>query len=329
MEREFTAAEMTDLTPDERDALVTQQTGDADEATLTEIAGATGTDAGEGNSGESANAAAANADAPAPSAEDVAAAAALAAKPDATQEQKDAAQAVTAAFEAAEAANRIEPMKGLSEFARESTDDAQATRETLLNTKDEAFKKLLNGEIEPADYQKIERETNTQIEALNAAEITDRVTAKISLNERQKAWDGEVAGSFERLEAAGVKVTTEARLIELDRLIKVFGNEAMASGMSDTGMVASKWALKEAERVMVSRYGKAPSAAAPAAAKTDTKGAAARPNLQTLGGLPSADRNSTGDEIMSQIATDTGEDLEMRIAKMAPDAVKALLANAH
>jgi hypothetical protein len=328
MANDYTAAEMADLTPDEREALAVAQGTDTDEIqALADEDDAAGDAAGEQVAAKAAD------EQPAPTAEDVAAAAALAAAPEATQQQKDAAQAVTAAFEAAQEAQKIEPTKGLSEFDRESRDDAAAAREALLNTKDEAFKKLLDGEIEPSDYQKIERDTQAQLEALTAAAITDKVTDKISRAQLRSAWIDETNSAIGRLAEAGVPIESEASQIELDALIKAYGNVAGANGMSDAGLVASKWALKEAERTMLLRHGKTgakpAAAAAPAAPKADTKGAAQRPTLQTLGGLPAADRNDTGDDVMGKIGIAQGEDLELMIAHMSKEEVKGLLARSH
>ncbi len=66
------------------------------------------------------------------------------------------------------------------QYAPQTPVDAAQTRTDLEARKDEAFMKLMDGEIDAAEYQKVEKEVQGDLEKLLQASITDNVTATIA-----------------------------------------------------------------------------------------------------------------------------------------------------
>lgn len=197
--------------------------------------------------------------------------------------------------------------------------DAQAQREALQARKDEAFQKLMDGEIEPAAFQKIDSEVAAELEKLMTAAITDSVTGAITQANVMKAWSGEVDAAIKAAKEEGLDYkANEALMTEFNGLVKVFGAEAGDRGMSDDGLKASKWALKQAHDTMKMRHGKA---ASPAPAPAGGKKAGA-PDLSgippTLAKAPVAAGANVTDEF-AHLEGLAGANLEKAVAKLNPE----------
>lgn len=146
-------------------------------------------------------------------------------------------------------------------YTRQTPEDAEKTRETLNTRKDEAFEKLMDGELTAAEYQKVEKEVAGELEKLLQASITDNVTATIEQGNTQKAWKAEVDALVKTAKEEGLDYKGDQKLLdEFNGLVRVFGAEAGERGMTDVGLKASKWALKQAHETMQRRHGKQPAA---------------------------------------------------------------------
>ena len=141
------------------------------------------------------------------------------------------------------------------EFIAKTPADAAAQRTQLEARKNESFTKLMAGEIEPEAYQKVESEVSAAMEKLLQATITDAVTSELTQAQLTKQWRSEIAGVVKTAAAEGMDYKADVKLAaEFDRLVKVYGSEAIEAGMDDTGLKASKWALQEAHRTMKARH---------------------------------------------------------------------------
>ncbi|MEO8021078.1 hypothetical protein [Polaromonas sp.] len=198
--------------------------------------------------------------------------------------------------------------------------DAKEQRDALQTRKDEAFQKLMDGEIEPAAFQKVDKEVSAELEKLMAASITDNVTGAITQANLVKAWEGEVAALTKTAKAEGLDYGDEKLKEELDGLVRVFGDEAGRKGMTDEGLKASKWALKQAHDTMKMRHGKATAAPAPSPAAGGKKAGA--PDLSgippSLSKAPLAAGAAVADEF-AHLEGLKGAALEKAIAKMTPE----------
>lgn len=202
-------------------------------------------------------------------------------------------------------------------FTAKTPEDAEAQRTALATRKDEAFQKLMDGEMEPADYRKVENEVAGELEKLMTATITDSVTGAITQANLQKAWQGELDVMVKTAKSEGLDYTTEALNKEFFSLVRVFGDEAGRNGMTDEGLKASKWALKQAHDTMKMRHAKPAAAPAPAPAKGREA-----PDLSgippSLSKAPVAAGANVADEF-SHLEGLKGSSLEKAIAKLTPD----------
>ncbi|MCY1167125.1 hypothetical protein D9M73_70820 [compost metagenome] len=210
-------------------------------------------------------------------------------------------------------------------FAPQTPADAQKQRDDLNTRKDEAFTKLMDGEIDAAEYKKVEKEVDGKLQELLQATITDNVTSTLTQANIAKAWKTEVSTALKAAAADGIDYAKdEAKTKELDRLIRVFGNEAAESGMTDDGLKASKWALAQALDTMKRRYGKeTPAPGAKAGAKPAGSRAGEKPDLSNvppgLSKAPIASGAPGGADEFAHLNGMKGAALEKAIAKMTPE----------
>lgn len=212
-------------------------------------------------------------------------------------------------------------------YQADSVADSSSERTALLTQKNEAFAKLIDGEITAAEYSTIENDVLSKIRAIDAAEVKAQVSSEITQQQLEHAWDKEVATLVKVAKKEGLDYAGNKELnSEFDTLVRVFSAEAAQKGMSDEGLVASKWALAQAHSVMKVRNG---ITTQPAKNQDDTPPAekAPRHNLQTLSGLPNADRAQVDNDTISRLGGLGGEDLEMAMATMSEKDVNKLLAS--
>jgi hypothetical protein len=212
-------------------------------------------------------------------------------------------------------------------YQADSVADSSAERTALLTQKNEAFAKLIDGEITAAEYSTIENDVLSKIRAIDTAEVKAQVANEMTQQQMVREWEKEVNSLVASAKKEGLDYVGNQELnSEFDTLIRVFSNEAAQNGMSDEGLKASKWALAQAHSVMKTRHGivaQAPKAQeqVPAAEK------APRHSLQTLSGLPNADRAQVDNDTISRLGGLVGEDLEMAMATMSEKDVNKLLAS--
>lgn len=140
------------------------------------------------------------------------------------------------------------------QFTPQTPADADATRANLETRKSEAFQKLMDGEIEAGEYQKVEKEVSGELEKLLQASITDNVTFTLTQAQINKTWQGEVNAIVKSAAAEGLDYKGGDLGSEFDGLIKAFASEAGTRGMTDEGLKASKWALAQAHTMMKVRH---------------------------------------------------------------------------
>ena len=185
----------------------------------------------------------------------------------------------------------------------------------------------MDGEITAAEYSTIENDVFEKIRAIDSAEVKAQVANEMTQQQMVREWEKEVNTLVASAKKEGLDYAGNQELnAEFDTLIRVFSNEAAQKGMSDEGLKASKWALAQAHSVMKARHGiVAPTQKtqdpAPAAEK------APRHNLQTLSGLPNADRAQVDNDTISRLGGLAGEELEMAMATMSEKDVNRLMAS--
>lgn len=209
--------------------------------------------------------------------------------------------------------------------------DSKAQREELSTEKATALAKLLEGEITAAEYSAIDTRVQSEISKLDRAETKAETKAEVSAEMTQqqlmREWDREVVALAKQAKTEGIDYADEKLGKEFDTLVRVFGAEALANGMTDDNLAASKWALTQAHSTMKVRHGT--TAAVPVTAAVPAlpeKKEEPRHALRTLGALPVADAQKVDNDPIARFATLEGEDLERALAKMSPEEIERLLA---
>lgn len=89
----------------------------------------------------------------------------------------------------------------------------------------------------------------------DAEKLDSPLKAASDMSQQEAAWQVEIAALMETGKAEGLDYAQDTELnTELNGLVKAFGEEAAKRGMSDVGLVASKWALQQAHDVMRQRH---------------------------------------------------------------------------
>lgn len=302
----YTNEELATLTPEERSALELE-TGDED--ILNELAG--DDDQAKDESASSDEAAKASADAG--TSDDAAKAADEAASSDHVGDAEEQSQG-----------DAIKPI-----YQADSVADSSTERTALLTQKNEAFAKLIDGDITAAEYSTIENDVLSKIRAIDTAEVKAQVANEMTQQQLLREWEREVNSLVVSAKKEGLDYAGNKELnAEFDTLIRVFGAEATQRGIADDGLKASKWALAQAHSVMKARHGiVAPTTAAKAQEQVPAAEKAPRHNLQTLSGLPNADRAQVDNDTISRLGGLEGEDLEMAMAGMPEKEINKLMAS--
>lgn len=207
-------------------------------------------------------------------------------------------------------------------FKTQTPADAAATRLALETRKDEAFQKLMDGEVDAAEYKKVEKQVDAELQKLHIAAVTDSVTATLTQAQVAQSWDREVKTLIKAAAADGLDYKGDDALrAEFDGLVRVFGSEATNKGMSDVGLKASKWALEQAHTMMKLRHGKTTTAAAPPPppAKGKRESADLSKIPPNLGKVPiAADATGSSNEF-AHLDSLKGADHERALARMTPE----------
>lgn len=202
--------------------------------------------------------------------------------------------------------------------------DAEEQRTKLQTEKDEAFDKLMAGEIEPEAYRKTEKRVNDALQELLTATITDSVTSTLTQAQVKQQWDGAVKQVVKAAKEAGLDYKADKDLqAEFDGMVRVYGGIAATKGMTDEGgLKASKWALQQAHETMLKKHGKAPAADDGKGKGKESKAGKAA----DLSGLPPSLRNAPqaataagGDDEFAHIDALKGIDKEKALARLTPE----------
>lgn len=197
---------------------------------------------------------------------------------------------------------------------------------SLEERKDDAFKKLMEGELSDSEYRVIEKEVSAEIRKLDRDQLKAEVSTEMTEQQQKSAWSEYVESQINENKAAGADMTDPKLLSELDRTVRLIAAQVNA----DPSMVAhlpkpkpnalvspvDKWILNEAIDFVKTRHNllaKGPI--------NKAKGGA--PDLSgippTIGRVPAAaDPNVGGDEF-SYLNKLNGIELERAIGKLSPE----------
>lgn len=218
---------------------------------------------------------------------------------------------------------------------RAAPDDIDDQRKALNAREDESMQKLLDGEITQEEHATVKNEVRDALNALLVAEATDRASAAVLEQQLMHTYKVELKATLKLGREAGINYKDEKLAAEFDRALKMFANEAVARGLSDSpgNLAASKEALSEAHALMLRRHGKKGAAPAPAPAVPAPSPAAPVPAPRakerpapdrsqlgvTLAGVPAAADATITSEFAHLEGIKDPAALERELAKLTPD----------
>lgn len=210
---------------------------------------------------------------------------------------------------------------------RATPQDAGEQRAALRAEQAAALQKLMDGEIDPEAYNKLNNETQDKLEALVRAEAADQTRDMITRDAMMKDYSAELGAVQKAVRAAGLDLKDEATGAEFDRAVRMFANEATARGLADVpgNLAASRAALSDAQEYLLRRHGKSAPAPAAAPAPVATKSPARVPQAPdrsqlppTLANIPAAADATISNEF-SHLENLEGNALERALARLTPD----------
>ena len=190
---------------------------------------------------------------------------------------------------------------------------AKTKREELLAKKAEAFKKVVDGEMEPAEYAKIDAEVSDGLEQLTVDRALIAQSAQ-DAHARQVA----VINGIKALAKSADKLDYDAdakAVSQFNRALQLVAADPDNAGLSFKAMA------KEAHRTVLAMRGlkaapaPAPTAAAPAAPAAARKAPAAP---VTLRNVPAAATHNSGGDIGAQLSRLSGVDFEDAFRRLSP-----------
>lgn len=297
--------DMAGLTADEIEAL----TGEGAEEALNTVGGGDEDDGGAAAGAVEAAAAAAAEDKGAtdPAADPAKAAAAEAAGKTGDEAALDA----DALAQVADDSNR----QFVPKFATGNADKEAETLAALTKEKGEAFQKLMEGELTPAQYQELEERVAAQREAVTIARALSHAD-RVSTEQRE-------TDVLQRL-AAAAKKTGDVDYGQPKVAARFDAEMSLLKADPDwQGKDFSELAA-EAHKNVLMLMGKAPAPKTAAAAAAPPAAPAVGP--RTLSGLPNAAlANTGGNPVMEKFSTLQGEDAEAYLASLPQAEVDRLL----
>ena len=196
-------------------------------------------------------------------------------------------------------------------------EDYAAKRSALVKEKTEALAKLMDGEMEPADYAAVEERVTGALEDLSAA----RIRAETLLEANAQATANQQQANILNLMASAkaeidYKADTKAQK-QFDTALTMLSQDPDNAGVSHAQLVA------DAHRTVLAIRG-ITAKAAPAADKPDlaaiTAARAAKNGEPppTLRGIPAATSNKTTDDAMEAMGRLKGADFQAAFNKLSP-----------
>lgn len=219
-------------------------------------------------------------------------------------------------------------------------DDIGQQRADLRQQKALALAKLMEGEIDAAEYARIEGEVDDKLGELARAQAIDEARVQLSRDALLREYSSALQGALAQVKAAGltdVDAPGSAVGQAFDRAVRMFGGDAAARGLVDVpgNLAASNDALAEAVAYVLRRYGKAVPAPAPVA-QAQAASPAVKPRAPldrsklppSLAAIPAAADATVGaaDEF-SHLADLDASALERAVARMTPEQLERYLAS--
>ncbi|MBQ1764579.1 MAG: hypothetical protein IIZ92_17010 [Aquincola sp.] len=206
--------------------------------------------------------------------------------------------------------------------------DAAEQRTALEARKDEAFQKLMDGELTAEQYRAEEKAIAAELRTLDAAELEAGISTKMAQQQMQRDWHRYVNAEVARVKPQLDIRANEDVSAELDRTVRLLaqqlahdkGMQAAAAKVKPANGVsgADRYCLQEAMAIVLARHGRA----TPAGEGTKP---APRPKADltkvppTLANLPVASEPGVSEDEFAHLAGLKGDDYERAIAAMTPD----------
>lgn len=217
----------------------------------------------------------------------------------------------------------VEPTPFVPQYTAEVPADAQEQIQTLTKEVDDAFDKLMEGELDKDQYRAIKTRVEAAVDDLKTkaltASIFEQANQQNAMQAAQAEWTRSEAKIFTDAKAEGLDYKGKpALLAAFNHNLKALGNDPANENRD------APWFLTEAHKRTKADLGitgaaPAPAPAAPTPPAPKPKGVDLSQVPPTLGRVPpAADPTVAGDEF-AHLSTLTGGDLEKAVAKMTPE----------
>lgn len=206
--------------------------------------------------------------------------------------------------------------------------DAAEQRTALETRKDEAFQKLMDGELTAEQYRAEEKAIAAELRTLDAAELEAGISTKMAQQQMQRDWHRYVNAEVARVKPQLDIRANEDVSAELDRTVRLLaqqlahdkGMQAAAAKVKPANGVsgADRYCLQEAMAIVLARHGRA-TPAGEGSKPTPRPKADLTKVPPTLANLPVASEPGVSEDEFAHLAGLKGDDYERAIAAMTPD----------
>lgn len=215
-------------------------------------------------------------------------------------------------------AKPAEPQRDAPQFKTADLATLESTRTKLVEEKAAAFQKVMDGEIDPAAYAKLDAEISGKLDTL----LIQRTLAEANAQTAQAQEDAAIGEIMESAKQAGsIDYFTDAKAQrQFDTALTMIQIDPDNAKRPFAALV------KEAHSTVLALRGIATAAAAPALAAS-TKPAARTPDAgpPTLRGLPNASLPNTGGTVADALGRLSGAEYQAAFAKLTPAQKAAML----
>lgn len=226
-------------------------------------------------------------------------------------------------------------------FTAEPVEDYESKVAAAESKRDDAFKKMMDGDLSADEYRTIEKAANTEIRELDAQQNEFRVSQSMTQQAQQNAWLTHVNTALNAAKTNGADLTTDPAIAaELNRTVKLLASQvqedpSMLKGIPATkpgALVtnADKWILKEAMSIVAARHnlklGPAPTTKGDPAPTNKTR----QPDLSkvppNLSSVPASAEQNVGADEFAHIHKLSGAEYEKAVARLSSDQLDRFMA---
>lgn len=217
-------------------------------------------------------------------------------------------------------------------YVAPSVEDYDSKLSAAEARKDEAFKKMMEGELSDSEYREIEKSVSAEIRRLDRDMAKAEISEEMNQQAAKNAWHEYVQAQVDGEKKVGIDLAGNQDLMnELDRTVKLIARQVQEDPSMVKHLAATKpgalitnvdkWILSESLSIVKARH---KLDAAPAARKSREPDLTGVP--PTLSKVPVAAEASTGGDEFAYLSSLKGAEYEKALAKLSADQLDRYMA---